>query len=68
MNNEKDTRCNTTQSWRSVDGKICPIMSERNRPNSFGIKHKFGKLNGQLKKNKLLTKEELEAAIASASV
>ena len=65
MNDEKDTRCETTQSWRSVNGKICQIISNRNRPNEYGIKHMFGKKKGQLKKNKLLTLQEVEESIAS---
>lgn len=55
-------QCQETQNWRTVNGKICPIMSERNRPNSYGIKHRFGKKAGQLKKNKLLTIKDLEQA------
>lgn len=58
-------QCEVTQSWRHINGKICSIISERNRPNEYGIKHMFGKKKGQLKKNKLLTLQEVEESIAS---
>lgn len=57
-------QCETTQSWRVVKGKICTIVSDRNRPNEYGIYHMFGKKKGQLKKNKLLTTQEVEESIA----
>lgn len=49
-------------------GVIRPIVSERNRPNQLGIKHRFGKRKGQLKKNKLITMKEWEAALAETKV
>lgn len=58
-------QCEVTQSWRHVNGKICSIISDRNRPNEYGIKYMFGKKKGQLKKNKVITPKELENAIAS---
>lgn len=61
-------QCEQTLSWRTKDGVICPIISYRNRPNELGIKHRFGKKKGQLKKNKLITQIELEKAIAEASI
>lgn len=59
-------QCQETISWRVENGVIRPIISGRNRPNEFGIKHRFGKRKGQLKKNKLITTKELEAALAEA--
>ena len=59
-------QCQETVSWRVENGIIRPIISGRNRPNEFGIKHRFGKRKGQLKKNKLVTKNDLEAALAEA--
>jgi hypothetical protein len=64
--NTKYSQCEVTQSWRVENGVIRPIISGRNRPNELGIKHKFGKRKGQLKKNKLVTKNDLEAALAEA--
>lgn len=57
-------QCEVTQSWRVENGVIRPIVSDRNRPNQFGIKHRFGKRKGQLKKNKLITTQELEKLLA----
>ena len=53
-------QCNETQSWRTENGVIRPIVSIRNRPNQFGIRHRFGKKKGQLKKNKFITTKDLE--------
>ena len=57
-------QCQETVSWRVENGVIRPIVSDRNRPNQFGIKHRFGKRKGQLKKNKLITTQELEKLLA----
>lgn len=61
-------QCEVTQSWRHVNGKICPIISNRNRPNEYNIRYMFGKKKGQLKKNKVITSKELEQAIAEAAI
>lgn len=57
-------QCQETMSWQVLNGVIRPIISDRNRPNQFGIKHRFGKRKGQLKKNKLITTKELETLLA----
>ena len=68
MDKEKNLQCESTQGWRIVRGVIQTIVSDRNRPNPFGIKHRFGKRKGQLKKNKLVTIKEMEQAIAETKV
>lgn len=64
----EDKQCDESVSWPTVKGIIQPIISNRNRLNQIGIKYRFGKKKGQLKKNKLLTIEEMEQALAEAQV
>ncbi len=60
-------QCEVTQSWPIVKGVIAPLMCAGNRLNDYGIKHKYGKKAGQLKKYKLLTQEEIDNAEAQVS-
>lgn len=48
-------QCDQTKFGRiNKNGAISTIYSLRNRPNTKGIVHKYGKKAGQLKKNKLI--------------
>lgn len=60
-------QCEITKIWPINKGAIAPLMCSANRPNDYGIKHKYGKKAGQLKKFKLLTQEEIENAEAQIS-
>lgn len=58
---EFNMQCPLTSSWRTnKNGSIATIISDRNRPNQFGIKYEYGKRKGQLKKNKNLTQKDID--------
>ena len=60
-------QCEATQSWPTKNGVISPIISLRNRPNPYGITHKYGKKAGQVKKYKLITQKDIDNAEAEVS-
>lgn len=60
-------QCESTQSWYTKNGVISPIISLRNRPNPYGITHKYGKKAGQVKKYKLITEQDIKDAEAQIS-
>ena len=60
-------QCEATQSWPTKNSVISPIISLRNRPNPYGITHKYGKKAGQVKKYKLITQKDIDNAEAEVS-
>ena len=51
-------QCYLTKMWPTTNGVINSLSSDKNELNIFGIKHKYGKRKGQLKKNKTLTEAD----------
>ena len=62
-------QCPLTSSWRTnKNGSIATSVSDRNRPNQFGVKYEHGKRKGQLKKNKNLTQKDIDKLLEEDEV
>lgn len=59
------SQCPTTKVWPTRNGVIRPIVSERNKPNPFGVVYKFGKKKNKLRKVKCISEKDMEMYIAA---